>query len=590
LASRIQVDSQLGKEQLRPTASPVDQFVQVNPNSGAAQLARALSDFAPSVRALGLTAVDQKHANDTKAGAELAGRLAIQKKSYDDAVKEGTIPRGANPFFMAGVKEQYGKVMATKFSSDLAGAVAGDENMQRSTSLQEYDDFVKGKTDEWLKSNVPDNQRDEFFDAGFQDSVLNAMAGQRQQFAAGIADRIEKLGDDALYGRVNQLLSFSTILPEAFDGLVKNFQGEVTDLIQHQGRNPKRTMRTIIDAFTDRAIDTNSSLMLTGLDKLVGTDGVTASMTQYGRDKIRAAKDQIRVRTIQARVDQIQEVQQDQEARTNSIMKDLIPKLVSNPQTDVRQLITDNSDIKGLAEVISGVKARIGHNEFDDNQITVGNLTRRLFKEDGTATTIEEVAAQINNGNTGITWQTAHSLMSTIEQRDRALRGRAGDALRDAFNHEGYTREKNNIRGRLQTIFKGTLVDQTQRQDNAMAKLSMAWLSHLNNNPKETFDQQSAWLNAEGAKIVDEEKTELSFNIDPRGAAFKSDGTPIPAHAEAVPRYTYMQALRISKEIDSKRLSKTTTDWMTQNHMTQDALDDDVHAALNYWTQKQGAK
>jgi hypothetical protein len=582
MAQRIQVDTQLGNERRKAIASPVDQFVQVNPNSGAAQLARALGDFAPAIRKLGLDAVDMKHADDRAEGEALAGRLALQKKSFEQAVKDGSIPRGANPFFFAGVKEQYGKVAATKFSSDLRAATALDENMKTTTSIAEYDEFVKGKSEEWLKNNVPANQRDEFFDASFNDMALNALAGQREQFAAGLADRVEKLGDETWFRVVSEKVQ--TLTSENRATVAAELQAEAEAMIA-QGRAPAQVIRTMARSVKETAVEKRSYAMLELLGDLKGKDGILKN-TEYGKKLLLEGREEVRKAVLQLRDDAIQEKEIERADRTRTTLGEAVKALAQNPQANLKQFIADNGDIPELVGALNTMKNNMGNLTFDDDQRVYGDLATRIWVNDGNRTTASQIAARVNNG---LTTATAVQLFNILDMRNRAERDGADDPIRKALSDPGYMDEKTAILSRLEGIMPKDMSDRGQRLANSTAKLSVAWLSYLDNGgAAKPWEDRRKWLNAEAAKITAQEEASIKARVDPKGPAFKADGSS--TEGPKGPRFPAAEAYRMGREIQTGNLTQKTRDYMTRNRLTQSALRAEVESALEHYHTTPGGK
>jgi hypothetical protein len=585
---RIQADTKLGSVGVRPVASPVDQFVQVNPNGGAAQLARALQEFAPSVRRLGLTVADTKAADSRQEGEQLASRLSLQKKTYDDAVKEGLIPRGANPFFYAGVKEQFGRVMAGTFSSDLRASIAQDENMRTTTNIGEYDAFVKDATQKWLDKNVPTNQRDEFFDAGFQGQAVSSVANLREQFAAELMGRVEKLGDEAFFAEASTRLSQMT--PDTRANTVAGLQTLADDLIQHQGRNPTQVVRTLARAVAATATEHRSYAMLDVLKELKGKDGVLFA-TEYGKRFYADARKDIQDGIRQDRIEQRQQQEQEREDRTRGVLSQAVGMLSKNPQANLGKLISDNTDLPEVVGALNSLKNNIGSLTFDDDQVTVGNLTSRIWVPDGQPVTAREITAHVNHD---LTAQTAAGLLNMLEARNRAERDdNENDPLHRALRDQGYLDEKATLRDRLAGVLSKNLSDGGQRLANAEAKLAVGWVNYLDNGgSKESWTDRRKWLNAEADRIAKSEEASLKVRVDPRDAAFNADGSSTNANSPGLkkPRMSENDAIRIGREIQSKSYTRATMAFQKQYQLDEAALTAEVKSALSYYHPVPGAK
>jgi hypothetical protein len=575
MAPRVQVDTQLGRVAGRPTSSPVDQFVQVNPNGGAAQLARALQDFAPEVRKIGLQQADIRAEDSKKEGAALAQRLSLQKKTFEQAVKEGLIPRGANPFFFAGVKEQFGRVQAGNFASDLRAQISLDDNMRTTTNIADYDKFVQNATEKWLGDKVPANQRDEFFDAGFNAIALAAVANQREQFAAELMSRVEKLGDEALYADVAHRLT--NMKPGGRADLVTGVQSLMEDLIKNQGRNGTQVVRTVARAIAETAGEKRSFEMLDALKELRGKDGLLAD-TEYGKKLYKDARKEIVDAIRQDRIEQHQVQEIEREDRTRGVLSEAVTMLGKNPQASMKKLIADNSDLPEVVGALRGLRENMGNMTFENDENVLGDLTSRIWVPNGRAVTPKEIASHVNNG---LTAQTAATLFSMLDQRAREAGSDENDPIHKALRDIGYLDEKTTLRDRLAGILSKDMVNGGQRLSNAEARLAIQWLNYLDKDGKDKgWSERRKWLNGVAADIVKVEAAAMQVHVDPKGAAFPSESAK---NAPPAPKITRAEAIRMGQELRSNSLSRATQDYLKQTGMDQAALKASVTSALTYY-------
>jgi hypothetical protein len=187
---RLQTDPGLGNPQLRPAARPVDTFVPASASgSQAAQLANALSHLAPSLAQFGDQLFERKSKQDLQAGAERAREtlreLDESRKTFADAVREGTIPAHMNPWMKQGYYEELGRTYAGRLQADLTSAIELDENLKDSVEMGDYRKFVSDFEQKWLEENVPQNVQNGAFGIGYgnrRDAILaNLEAGWSAQ-------------------------------------------------------------------------------------------------------------------------------------------------------------------------------------------------------------------------------------------------------------------------------------------------------------------------------------------------------------------------------------------------------------------------
>lgn len=579
---RLQVDPSVSAVGLRPTASPVDQFVQVNPNGPTAQLARALSEFAPQLGQVLTTYADQRNADARREGERLALRLHEQRKTYAQAVKEGLIPRSANPFFYAGVKEQFGRVAAETMASDILAAVQEDERMRKTTDIREYDEFVQQRVAEWLDQNVTQDLRDEFFDAGYAEHAQRLLAGQRTAFASQIGARIEKLGDEALYAEVARRVG--DLSPENVSEVTAYVQQLADDLIQHQGRSGEQVMRTIAQAIADTAVtvageDRDDAFAVLDLMKSIrGREGALFN-TSYGKQLYNTTLKEVIRESNYRRAQERQEREWEQEDRAMELQKRAMQLLVENPNADLTQILRDAQDVPGAVGVLRSLQENVTGLARRDDGSVVDNLVRRILKPDGNPVTTATITRSLANGD--LTAQTAVWLQNLLEERIRASRGQIDDIFRDFY----FQREMYAMNNRLKDLLPDEISDKGQRLVNAELELMQWWRSYLQGSgANKSPDERELDLNAQAAAIANKWRGAVATLImggenglqpfehvgpvDPSRQQRPQDTPSRQAH----PIFTRDQTNRILREIRSGRYSNETLRFMRQRGWSKQQL------------------
>src|SRR5690242_16391005 len=119
MAPRIQVDSGLTPERVRPAATPVDAFAPSAAGQELAQLAAGLKNFSPSLERFTNMIGEADAEKQTAKGEQLARQLEEQRITYKEAVKSGKINASDNPWFVLGAKRQFGRAAAGQYARSL---------------------------------------------------------------------------------------------------------------------------------------------------------------------------------------------------------------------------------------------------------------------------------------------------------------------------------------------------------------------------------------------------------------------------------------------------------------------------------------
>lgn len=201
---RMQVDSGLKPERLRPSAAPVDTFTQPTAGSELARLAQGLRQFAPSLDRFTDVLAEKDAAKQTEKGAQKARELEEARITYKEAIKKGLISASDSPWFQVGAKQQFGRAAAGQYARALQAAIEEDPNMQASTDPADFDKFEQKFRQDWLEQNVGEN-RDTHFEKGFQ-IVDGYTMDEGRKFIAAAGGRLEKRAGETFGVLVGQVL------------------------------------------------------------------------------------------------------------------------------------------------------------------------------------------------------------------------------------------------------------------------------------------------------------------------------------------------------------------------------------------------
>lgn len=205
MAPRLQVDSGLRPERLRPVASPVDTFVPTAEGGDLAQLAGALTAVAPSLSRFAGLMQERDAKQQSEKGAQAARKAEEQRLTYREAVKQGVIKPSDNPWFRVGAEQQFGRAAAGQYARALQAAIATDEGMQSSADPADFVEFEATFRKTWLEENVGGDNRNTNFEKGFG-IVDGYTMDEGRRFTAAAGARMEKQAGERVGIIIGQVL------------------------------------------------------------------------------------------------------------------------------------------------------------------------------------------------------------------------------------------------------------------------------------------------------------------------------------------------------------------------------------------------
>ena len=192
------VDAGLPKPEVAVVAQPVESYRTPQVDQQAAQLIDALSRVAPALGALGEIVQTNSNEKNRQAGLDTAAKLYAEGKKYADEVRAGRLPANKSPFFMAGLREQEGRLQADRFYFDFLSAYGNSEEMQTTTDPAAFDNFQRQFFTQWQQDHATDlTQQDPYFLRGFATKADAAISDVQQDFARSLPGRALKTGGDA---------------------------------------------------------------------------------------------------------------------------------------------------------------------------------------------------------------------------------------------------------------------------------------------------------------------------------------------------------------------------------------------------------
>lgn len=487
----------ISEPSLRPAASPVDTFVRAarqgdtNAGNQAAQLAQALAQFSPGLARYAQGMQEKQNAQKLEEGKLAVSELSQQAKTYKDAVDKGMIPAHANPFFVAGVKEQYGRVVADQFASDMAGHIASNPDLQKSTDVKDFDATMTRAQEEWISQNIGPGNRDSFFNTGFSFRAQQTVAALRQQFSEQAGDRLVKLGTDAAFAeaKTHVIDSMNKGLP--VDQAAADLQQWRSDMLA-QGRSEPVIDHALVQAIGEAALDQQNKTR--GLDAahllhlITGKDGTKlADLSPETSAYARKLSEEV-IATDFKRIEQTKAYEKvDWDNRIEAAQVALVQNVLKNPFADASGILKTVSDIPEAAEKLTRTLASV--RAAKENPQVRLQIFSDIWRDPKIAVnTILQRGARGEIGPDDVTF-----LVNQVQERDdRAERAadrsltRADQVLRRSELSEraydrvmedpAFTGELGNMSAQFIDPFFGKTPELGQRQANAEALFRSHWL------------------------------------------------------------------------------------------------------------------
>lgn len=335
---RVQVDSGLRPVPLIAPARPVDTFVKSTAGVQLEQLARGLSTMAPALGQLSSVVAEQRNKTETEAGIAKASEINQSGKTMAQAVRDGTIPAAASPFFMAGLHEQLGRVSADRWQRDLSTAMASDDNLMDSTRMSDFDHFTSSHLAQWTKDNVGDNT-DPFFQRGFNSRADAYLADAGRTFAAQINGNVVKHSGDAISAEAFNITTSETNKGTSPAAIAISLTQIGLDAYLH-GKSWAVINRLLAGSVIDAAVKLRRLDVLNLLDTMSGGPGAKLSSLPDVRDQIEKATEFISGHNqTQQRLDR-EQVEVNKKAQIEFLNSTAISRMTASP-TPNRVDITD---------------------------------------------------------------------------------------------------------------------------------------------------------------------------------------------------------------------------------------------------------
>ena len=429
---------------LQPKANPVDTFVRPTDGQELAQLARGLAEFSPSVQRFAGVLSERRNEEAFAEGEAAARKLFEEGKSLAEATRKGLIPKAANPWYRAGLQEQFGRVSADKWQTDLMAAVASDEYLQKTTKLEDFDKFVAEHRVKWAEENVAPGDRDAYFEKGFGHRADAYFANERRSFASRIENRLEKYSDDAHFEEIKRVVSHSlgkTSLQQiasSIDLLNKD--------VMAQGRTGGKVNFTAVKAIVAAAMESeDGGLQALELLKLVkGGSGVLGD-TSYGSEAFIKAREAITENIWRTQQRDHAQAERARDERVRSTMSTAVETLLKDHHADLRPLMKNLADAPEALKQLTDLQRNASTMSFVTDETVKRDLFARIWTEESGPESVTPVTITraLNSGN--LTTEDASFLMGQLKN---ASDTRHGDR-KGIFDDFLFKEELRNLKGRF---------------------------------------------------------------------------------------------------------------------------------------------
>lgn len=503
MPQRLQVDP-LQQPGITPVATPVDTYVRPTAGIGLAQVAEGLSQFAPALARFGSTVSEQQNASNRAEGEAAARRLSEAGATYAQAAKDGSIPRSANPFFMAGFKEQWGRVTADKFSSDLRVAVASNPDLQTATDLGSFDQFVTNYRKTWADQNIDPAKRDKFFELGFGHRADAYYTQERQEYAAALGSRVEKMSDDALFSEAQTHIIES--YGKAPDSVIAQDLETLSGDMILQGRNSTSVNQAIVRAIAAAATtqaaqgDPNALKILDLADKVNGGTG-PLGRTQYASDAekgiITKARQAVNQTLWQANEREKAIATSQREAHARDVYSRAIQAVAADPHASLSPFVQELSDDVHGASELATLQQNMNSLSFNTDPEEKRDLFTRIWAGDNV--TPQTVTASMNRDQLSAP-DAAWLIGQMSSYQEMVKREKDGSE----FNDFQFKQTLSSIDDRFKSPTGFFKEGDADRSAYAKAMLMDAWVKHLNTDEgkKEDPNARGEWLTKTADRIV----------------------------------------------------------------------------------------
>lgn len=320
--TRPQVESGLPQAPgLKPVAKAVDsydprltkpmvEYGRPDPHNSWMDLARGLGQLEPTLLQYQRTMQHNENFDKEAEGHELYERTKAENSgrvAFKDAVSQGLIPAGANPYLVKGYQRANLRDLASDYQLAVQQAYMNDDKVRNSDDPAVLTQFAQGIRDKFrtdFLSNEDGSQNFSPLDLHevFYPAEEHVESQLRSQHITYRVEEHERKAEETASIRTNRWLdNFSEQAPPGFrpEWMYENAATRINQEFYHEteglvpnGMDGKKASRLIIDNITNHAMKTGDTEVLNIL-KHIKTPGGSMDKTTYAKDKILSAEEHI---------------------------------------------------------------------------------------------------------------------------------------------------------------------------------------------------------------------------------------------------------------------------------------------------------
>jgi hypothetical protein len=449
----------------------------------------------PSLQRFVVQEVQQNNEERYAEGRAKAVEMQRTAKTYREAVDGGLIDRHANPFFVAGVQEQYGAAMAGKFDDDLKVHLQHLEELREETDPTTLDKHVAEFRGKWEKANLGTGTKDKHFQGAYTFAAQHHVDSIRSAFVEGIGAKLETRSISTHFQRVVKGIKADVgRLP--VEQIAAGINALNADLLT-LGFSPTQVHKTTLRAIGETAEDLESKDVALLFDLVTGKDGAplgdaSPEFSKYARETIRNV---LSSRLARERAER-DELRMSQEATLDTVAAEATSFLLDNPNGDLRPFVNRVKHIRGASDEILRLRSTAADATTYDDQGFIDELYRDVWVNGMS----ERELLRKFKPNGGLTLKSLSWLHSQVRARDGEARAEARAAAADARDaarlrleaRREYTelvsdplfrQYLGNVAGAFvgpDGILKGTVRD---RANKAEADVTSAWIQWRRTQP-----------------------------------------------------------------------------------------------------------
>lgn len=514
MANRTRFDPRINPVLTQPTAAPVDTYKRPGVTPGQ-QLAQALSEVAPKLSRLGESLSVTYMDDQREKGAQAARLASEQAMKAGDMTRMGELPMQENPYFMSAYEEEWGRVAAGFWQSDLKAAMNEDQNLQESTNMADFDKFVGDHLKAWGTSHKLDRSTE--FERGFGGMKDQYVAMARLNFAEGIEKKLDKNSDEALFALVNRHIKDNW----GRDGVDATSIASGIEMMARfqvlRGRPEGKVAKAITAAIRAAAIEAGPEKGLEILDlmqQVSGEKGKGSLANQsYGAEAFSETRKELIVEGQQQAERARRKKEQDKAELRDNLAKEGLQILKDNPNANLTSFLRQHpeADPETVSD-LRALQAQYQDLKYHTNQYVFQNLFNSIWAEGGPQVSIADIVAQSKNNN--LTPEDSYKLIQMLE-------GHKGRSKKDPLDEraEPYLKLANSL---ADDIFKDPTTgvaagDRAERVRNAKSELLYRWDQKKNTGSVEAMNEAdlNQWFMDQMNAIVKSQASQFNIKLSP---------------------------------------------------------------------------